>query len=149
MDLARMLAWAGCLVVATAVAPGCGNSRGTVVVSGVARAADGKPLPQGRIMFYGGETGPSGEIRAGGTFRIGTFTPTDGVRPGRYKVVIVGASEPDQRTYEEQLLRPAPPAVSLIHPKYNRAETTDLEVEIVTGKNDLVFDLDPPPSPKQ
>jgi hypothetical protein len=134
------------LIIAIATV-GCGKDRGTVPVSGVARVADGRPLPQGRIMLSGGANGPSGEIGSDGTFRLGTFTTTDGALPGHYKVVIVGASEPDRRTYEEQLRDSKTVAVSLIHPKYGRPETTDLEVDITNGTNDLTLVLDPPSPP--
>ena len=128
-----------------AAAIGCGKDNGTVPVSGIATLTDGTSLPAGRIMLYGGETGPSGQIQPDGSFRLGTFTTSDGARPGRYKVVVTGVAEPDTRPYEEAALHPelAPP--SLIHPKYNRAETTDLEVEISAGSNELTFELEPNP----
>lgn len=129
--------------------PGCGSNHGTSPVSGRAHLVDGTPLPAGRVMLLGGETGPSGAIQPDGTFRLGTFTTTDGARPGRYRVVILGAAEPDSRSYEEQLEHPERTPPSLIHPKYDRVETTDLEVEIVAGKNELEFSLEPNPRAKK
>ncbi len=129
--------------------PGCGSNHGTSPVSGLAHLVDGTPLPAGRVMLLGGDTGPSGAIQPDGTFRLGTFTTTDGARPGRYRVVILGAAEPDSRSYEEQLEHPERTPPSLIHPKYNRVETTDLEVEIVAGKNELEFSLEPTPRVKK
>mgnify|MGYP002632726022 CR=1 FL=1 len=138
---------AGLLVVAAAT--GCGKDNGTVPVSGFARFADGTALPAGRVMLYGGDTGPSGQIQPDGSFRLGTFTTSDGARPGRYKVVVTGAAEPDTRPYEEAALHPelAPP--SKIHPKYNSAETTDLEVDIGPGTNKIELSLEPNPRLKK
>lgn len=139
-----------CLVLfVLPMAVSCSRDQGTVQVSGIARLTDGTPLPQGRIMLIGGETGPSGAIQPDGTFRLGTFTTIDGAKPGYYKVVIVGAANPDTRPYEEQSLHPelAPP--SLIHSKYSRVETTDIEVEIGTDTNELEFSLEPNPRLKK
>lgn len=137
---------AGLLAVAVT---GCGKDNGTVPVTGTARVAGGVPLPAGRVMLYGGDTGPSGQIQPDGSFRIGTFTTTDGARPGRYKVVITGVAKPDTRPYEEAMLHPELAPQSLIHPKYNRAETSDLEVDISAGPNELTFELDPNPRLKR
>lgn len=130
-------------------AAGCGKENGTVPVTGTARVAGGDRLPAGRVMLYGGDTGPSGQIQPDGSFRLGTFTTIDGARPGRYKVVITGVAEPDTRPYEEAAMHPelAPP--SLIHPKYSRVETTDIEVEIGTDTNELEFSLEPNPRLKK
>ena len=138
---------AACLL-AVAVT-GCGKDNGTVPVTGTARVAGGDPLPAGRIMLYGGDTGPSGQIQPDGSFRLGTFTTTDGARPGRYKVVITGVAPPDTRPYEEAMLHPELAPQSLIHQKYNRAETSDLEVSIAEGPNELAFELDPNPRLKK
>ena len=95
--------------------------------------------------IYGGETGPSGQIQPDGSFRLGTFTTSDGARPGRYKVVVTGVAQPDTRPYEEAMLHPELTPQPLIHPKYGRVETTDLEVEISAGSNELSFKLEPNP----
>jgi len=135
--------------VALLCAAGCGKDNGTVPVRGIARVAGGDSLPAGRIMLYGGDTGPSGQIQADGSFQLGTFTTTDGARPGHYKVVVTGVAKPDTRPYEEAMLHPELAPQSLIHSKYNRAETTDLEVDITEGPNELSFELDPNPRLKQ
>ena len=96
-------------------------------------------------LIYGGETGPSGQIQPDGSFRLGTFTTSDGARPGRYKVVVTGVAQPDTRPYEEAMLHPELTPQPLIHPKYGRVETTDLEVEISAGSNELSFKLEPNP----
>ena len=137
---------AGLLVVSVT---GCGKDNSTVPVAGTATLTDGTALPAGRVMLYGGDTGPSGQIQPDGSFRLGTFTTSDGARPGRYKVVVTGAAEPDTRSYEEAALHPelAPP--SKIHPKYNSAETTDLEIDIGPGTNTLELSLEPNPRLKK
>ena len=128
-----------------AAAVGCGKDNGTVPVAGTATLTDGTALPAGRVMLYGGETGPSGQIQPDGSFRLGTFTTSDGARPGRYKVVVTGVAQPDTRPYEEAMLHPELTPQPLIHPKYGRVETTDLEVEISAGSNELSFKLEPNP----
>lgn len=137
------------LAVPLLCAVGCGKDNGTVPVRGIARVAGGDALPAGRVMLYGGDTGPSGQIQPDGSFQLGTFTTTDGARPGHYKVVVTGVAKPDTRPYEEAMLHPELAPQSLIHSKYNRVETTDLEVDITEGPNELSFELDPNPRLKQ
>lgn len=87
--------WAALVVTATIA--GCDGSRGVVPVHGIVRF-DGKPPPASGYVFFvpsGGGAPAADEAsrpRAGsavfladGSFKVTTFTPYDGLRPGRYE----------------------------------------------------------------
>jgi len=131
------------LAVAVAMAVGCGPNNGTVKVTGVAKLANGRPLPGGRVILTGGPAGANGAIKSDGSFTLGTFTTTDGVKPGNYTVLITGAAEPDTRTYEERIQGVGKEPPSLVAKKYASAATSDLKVEIIKGPNVLEFSLEP------
>jgi hypothetical protein len=133
----------GCLIVLmVAGAMGCGG-RETYPVSGIVKLTDGTPLPGGRIILTGGASGAHGRIGEDGSFTLGTFRVNDGAKPGEYKVVIVGATEPDTRTYDEISHGLGQAPRSLIHSKYADAKTSDLRLEIVRGKNHLTLEVEP------
>jgi len=121
---------------------GCGKAQGTVAVTGRAVLKDGLGLPGGRVILTGGKTSASGQIKPDGTFVLGTFTTSDGSKPGNYSVVIVGATEPDTRSEFDRMggVGKAPP--SLIDKKYEAAATSDLKVEIKPPKTHLELVLD-------
>ena len=137
-----------CLVAATAVATatGCGPNNGTVKVTGTVKLTNGRPLPGGRVILTGGPAGANGAIKSDGSFTLGTFTTTDGVKPGSYTVTIVGAAEPDTRSYEERIQGVGKEPPSLIAKKYTSAATSDLKVEIGKGPNVLNLSLEPSPA---
>ena len=122
---------------------GCGKARGTVAVTGKAALKDGRTLPGGRVILTGGKTSASGQIKPDGTFVLGTFTTTDGSKPGSYTVVIVGATEPDTRSEFDRMGGVGKPPPSLIEKKYEAAATSDLRVEIKPPKTHLELVLDP------
>lgn len=131
------------ILVVMLTSAGCGKATGTVAVTGRAMVKDGRGLPGGRVILTGGKTSASGQIKPDGTFVLGTFTTSDGSKPGTYTVVIVGATEPDTRSEFDRMggVGKAPP--SLIHPRYNTASTSDLKVEIKPPKTHLELVLDP------
>jgi hypothetical protein len=136
-----------CLIVLMCVgAMGCGG-RETYPVTGTVKLKDGTPLPGGRVILTGGESGAHGQIGEDGSFTLGTFHVDDGAKPGEYTVVIVGATEPDTRTYEEISYGRGQEPRSLIHSKYADAKTSDLRIEIVRGRNQLALELEPRESP--
>jgi hypothetical protein len=122
---------------------GCGGGE-TCEVTGTVKLKNGTPLPRGRIIFTGGPAGANGRIQEDGSFTMGTYEEDDGAKPGTYKVVIVGATTPETRTYEEMMKGLGEEPKSLIHPKYARSETSDLQVEIEPGTNTLSLEVDPP-----
>lgn len=127
---------------------GCGPGSGVVPVTGIAKLKDGTLLARGHVFLTGGsKTGARGQIQPDGTFRLGTFTATDGVKPGTYTAYVLGATEEDTRSYEESLnlSKPAPP--SLVDMKYDAAATSDLRVEIKPPKTHLELVLEPNTAP--
>jgi len=122
---------------------GCGPRSGAVPVTGIAKLKDGTPLPGGRVFLTGGETGANGQITPDGTFVLGTTTLSDGAKPGNYKAFVVGAAEPDTRSYDDRAMGIGKAPPSLIHPRYNTAATSDLQVEIKPPKTHLELVLDP------
>jgi len=122
---------------------GCGPRSEMVPVTGIAKLKDGTPLPGGRVFLTGGEKGANGEIKPDGTFVLGSATLTDGAKPGNYKVFVVGAAEPDTRSYDDRAMGIGKAPPSLIQPRYNKASTSDLQVEIKAPKTHLELVLDP------
>lgn len=139
---------AACFLVAGLIplalaATGCGRGNGTVAVTGVATLKDGPPLPRGRVFLTGGSASASGQINPDGTFTLGTFTTSDGARPGVYTAHIVGATEEDTRSEFDRMSGNGKPPPSLIDRKYDAAATSDLKVEIKPPKTHLELLLDP------
>ena len=129
---------------------GCGPSRGVIPVTGIAKLQDGTPLARGHVFLTGGgENGARGQIEPDGTFRLGTFTATDGAKPGTYTAYVVGATEEDSRSYEEKLDQAKPGPASLIDKKYDAAATSDLRVEIKPPKTHLELVLEPNTAPSK
>ena len=122
---------------------GCGPANGIVPVTGIAKLKDGTPLPGGRVFLTGGEKGANGQIKPDGTFVLGTATLSDGAKPGSYKVFVVGAAEPDTRSYDDRAMGIGKAPPSLIAKKYDTAATSDLQVEIKAPKTHLDLVLDP------
>lgn len=140
--LLRILAGAASLVVMI-FCTGCGDS-GMGKVTGVAKLKSGTPLARGRVIFTGGNSGANGAIKEDGSFVMGTNAVNDGAQPGKYTVIVVGATTPETRTYEQIMKKVGPEPKSLIHRKYASAATSDLHVEVKPGNNKLTLELDPP-----
>ncbi|HXG09605.1 MAG TPA: hypothetical protein VNK04_07430 [Gemmataceae bacterium] len=98
---------------------------------------DGTPFTQGLVVFEPLEAdvrvSAIGEIHKDGTFRLGTYSETDGVPEGRYRVLVV----PPMPAGESS--KPLP-----IDVKYIRLETSPLEYTVVRGKNEVTFEVDRP-----
>jgi len=140
--------WCPILAAVLVAVVGCGPSREVVPVTGIAKLKDGTRLARGHVFLTGGGVdGARGQIGPDGTFRLGTFTATDGVKPGTYTAYVLGATEEDTRSYEESLnlSKPAPP--SLVDKKYDAAATSDLRVEIKPPKTHLELVLEPNTDP--
>jgi hypothetical protein len=135
----------GCVVCAAAMLAcvGCGSRDGVVPVTGIARLQDGTPLPGGRVFLTGGTKGANGQIKPDGTFVLGTATMSDGAMPGTYTVFVVGAAEPDTRSYDDKAMGIGKAPPSLIAKKYDTAATSDLRAEIKPPKTHLELVLDP------
>ncbi|MCE9563124.1 MAG: carboxypeptidase-like regulatory domain-containing protein [Planctomycetes bacterium] len=68
---------------------GCGGAAGFTTVQGTV-TYDGKPLTNGYVTILpdGEGESASGQIGSDGRFTLTTFSPNDGVKPGKYKVRI-------------------------------------------------------------
>lgn len=78
---------------------GCGqrsNRQETTPVSGIV-TLDGKPVPQGALLFVPVVPGPPGQatLKPDGTFVAGIYEANDGLIPGEYTVAISGQMEID------------------------------------------------------
>ena len=126
---------------------GCGDKGPKVVkISGIVKYRDGTPVQGGTekgkavISFvpdFEKETasgdvpkGASAVIDTEGHFTMTTFKPGDGVIPGKYKVILQIRADP----YD--------PASSLIGEKYEKAETSGLDITVDSPKSDLEYVFD-------
>ena len=132
VDLARGLA---CGLLLLLGAAGCGENLGATV-SGVV-TLDDKPLTTGNVAFVpkGQGTISYGQIDASGKYSISTAT-TKGMVPGPYTVTVVATEpipeNPGNVEVVPKLLTPA---------KYSDASTSDLQVEVKAGANDIPLKL--------
>ena len=115
---------------------GCGDGRAKrVPISGVV-TVDGTPLAFGSVTFLP-ESVQSEASRAGGgslnengEFKISSFTPNDGLMPGKYSVMILALepiSETSQRWHAPK--------------KYSSVETSGLTIDITEKTDNVAFDL--------
>ena len=101
---------------------------------------DGSPLTKGSVIFSTPTFQASGEIKEDGSFVVGSLRSNDGLPPGTYKVAISGA--------EDMIATGNPtgqPSYSLIDPKYNSPQTTDLTFEVTPSTH--VYDIKVPRNP--
>jgi hypothetical protein len=103
------------------VAGGCGG-QGLVPVSGKITHKDGTPVTSGMVIFEpeAHKNSARGEIKADGTFQLGTNTNNDGALEGDYKVLIAPQPLPE----EGKRVR------SPIGAKYQSLETTPLKCTV-------------------
>lgn len=119
--------WLACLAALTLV--GCGR-RDLHPVSGTVRFADGSPLTVGRVVAtypppaaYGGW----GYIKPDGTFTLGSFTQTDGIRAGTVQVAITFAYEAAGEPDSEGMYTKQKP---LVHKRFENPASSGLSFEI-------------------
>ncbi|MDR0335546.1 MAG: hypothetical protein LBI18_00465 [Planctomycetaceae bacterium] len=119
---------------------GCGNK---IKLSGKVAYSDGEPLKTGIIMFSKQDFLARANIRADGSYDVGSLSSKDGLPPGKYKVFITGAIETiiateNTLSTQKNAMGEATPEKesfkSLIAAKYTAEETTPLEIE-VPGEN--------------
>ena len=133
--------------LALAACVGCENSSGTVTVEGTVKL-DGRPLADATVQFLAQDPGgrdATGTTNADGVFRLSTFKPRDGARPGKYKVVIQppSATAPPAASMEEAQAQKGArtKAVGLtVPPRYSRPDQTVLTQD-VPPSSPVVFDL--------
>jgi len=133
-----------CLVLClTSAAVGCGSN---YTVKGQIVFPDGSPvkdLKGGGVAFESVETNYSAisSIDSDARFELYSIKVGDGVRPGKYRVVITPPA-PDTRDAEAGK-KPPPPPPNPIQTKYSSVETSGLEVVVDKSMTDLKLTVEP------
>ena len=121
-------------------AAGCGSGR--YPVHGRVTYEDGGPVTEGNVVGQMGEgtasTSVQGDVKADGTFSWGTERPSDGAKPGKYRVAVIPRGLGDA-----ELAQGMVPAVE---GKFTNPQTSGIEFEVTTGKNELNIKV---PRPKK
>ena len=115
---------------------GCSGKYATQSVEGTLTDNAGTPLPNVMIVF---ERSVEPLVARGitdenGRFRLGTTRPDEGAPVGAYRVCMSQQQQGD----------PDKPAPRRFAKRYDSPETSGFEVEIVPGRNQFDFKLDPP-----
>lgn len=124
-------------VFTLAMLAGCEPSRPeTAEVSGRI-TFKGKPVPQGRILFWPSKGRPAmAEIQPDGTYELTTFSGSDGAMLGEHRVTIKATRmhfpDGNQTKGVVQWLVPQ---------RYENINTSPLTAEVSTGKNSINFNL--------
>ena len=120
-----------------AVFVSCGCGTGKYPVRGRVTLDDGTPLSRGLVVFESldGTQGARGMIQPDGRYELSSARPGDGVRPGRYRVLVSALDMSD--VPDEQKSLP-------FDVKYTRFQTSGLEVEVKAGRNDVPIELSRP-----
>jgi hypothetical protein len=106
----------------------------TVPVKGRVLLANGKPLNGGRLVFHNkdpkkGAIEGRADLEPNGTYQPSTFGQDDGLMPGSYVVTIEPVS------YKTKA--PKPVNADVIPKKFQKKETSTLEVEVKSGEEKL------------
>jgi hypothetical protein len=114
-------------------------------VTGTVVFKDGTPLEGGRVFFEStkGSEGGSAAIEADGTFEIGRAPNEPGLHAGKYTVFVTPPSAEmvvDPKTGSHSEVKSA----IAIAPKYLTGATSEIEVEINPGDNELEIKIDKP-----
>lgn len=128
------------LAFLSAALTGCGSdSFKTAPVKGKI-IFNGKPVPQGTVMFVPVTPGPTatGQINSDGTYSLTTFKKGDGAVLGKHKVVVDAKNELPA-VFPPGADPPTPPPI--VPDKYISHATTDLVAEVHDGDNTLDFTL--------
>jgi hypothetical protein len=110
-----------------------GCSSGQVAISGLVVYEDEAPVEEGTVcaeLVEGGLFMAQGNIK-NGAFSMGTSKPGDGVKPGKYKIMIQCRALGDSELAEGK--KPA------IDGKYGSYETSGLTLDVTGARNDVKF----------
>jgi hypothetical protein len=144
MSNERTPCWALALAVVLAAGCGGGGREGVVPVSGRV-TYDGKPVPEGRILFYpvDGRRMAIGSIDERGHYALTTFDDRDGAYPGKHIVVIDAAREvgSSPKSVAEEVGSAPPKFIRLAPEKYADRSTSGLEAEVKNQENTINFDI--------
>ena len=131
-----------CVVVLLSLG-GCSGGEPVYPVTGQIVFSDGKPVPGGIIEFQALEgtskANPRGTIGAEGKFSMISLPERQGAAPGKYRV-IVRAFDP---AYDDEAhgFKIPPP---LIDRRYEKYETTNLEVLVEPKSNEVTITVERP-----
>jgi hypothetical protein len=122
-------------------AAGCDS--GMHPVTGRVTFEDGSPLDEGNVVCERQDGGKAvvaqGAVQRDGTFRLGVKKPGEGVPPGKYRVLVV------PRALGDAEVGTRPP---IIDPKFEKFETSGLELVVKEGPNEFNIKVSkPPPQP--
>jgi hypothetical protein len=111
---------------------GCGPRQ--YPVQGKVTLEDGAPLTKGMVVFEStdGARMARGMIQSDGSYELSTARPGDGLRPGRYRVLVSALDMAD--VPDEQKALP-------FDVKYTRFQTSGLEAEVKATTNDIPIQL--------
>jgi hypothetical protein len=124
------------LFVACFTLTGCGGDSGgvkTYPAGGVVKFAKGQPIAGATVSFLS----PQNDIARGvtdaeGKFQLGTFKETDGAVAGKHRVAV-----------EPPILRGQASSGPEVHPRYNTAETSGIELEVKPdGENQFQIEVE-------
>jgi len=105
-------------------------------VAGKVVLDDGTPVNSGTVIFEQDvkekPKASRGVIQSDGSFKLSTNKPGDGAYPGKYKVSVSGGT-----TSADD---PTPVAIKF-DSSYTSVETSNLNIEIKPGSNDLLITL--------
>ena len=116
------------------VLAGCGEPKvsmsNPVPVSGSLKTANGKPVPNVRVMLLTVNTqaGANGITDTAGNFKLGTYDNKEGAIPGKYRVQLTPILKGDKVETEKSLA-----TLKTLPPRFV-ADDTPLEVEVASGK---------------
>ncbi len=118
-------------------AAGCGP--GLQPVRGKVTYEDGSPVTKGIVVFESTDEKHAltarGDLASDGAYCLGTHKPSDGVRPGKYRVLVAPRIEnPDQ---------PEQP----FDPRFSSFKTSGLEFEVKSGNNEFPIKVSRPAKP--
>ena len=116
---------------------GCGRGPRTYPVEGTVKYKDGTPMTAGGLIIFNPmdpemKVTAQGEIRADGTFKLGTFAEADGAPVGKYRVLLV----------PPPLVNPNRPPAGWppIHAKYGHPDKSGLEYTVAAvAKNEYAI----------
>ena len=138
-------------VITLPIVLGCGPSRPeTATVTGKV-TFQGKPVPEGTIMFYP-ENGrsASGRIQADGTYTLATFENGDGAILGNHTVTVEAVRFPQgaqPKSLKEEIAmgkntnQQNTKPVWLVPQKYANQNTSNLTAKVNSGNNNIDFEL--------
>jgi hypothetical protein len=124
-------------VFTLAMLAGCEPSRPeTSEVSGRI-TFEGKPVPQGRILFWPSQGRPAmAEIQPDGTYELTTFSDSDGAMIGKHRVTIKAT-----RVHFPTGNKMKSVVQWLVPQRYENFDKSPLTAEVSAGKNTINFDL--------